>query len=59
MTRALANPPDIYAEKAVQTHYKYLFRIAQQLCIGLIGKAVFLAGDNQVGRYIFQVLTYR
>jgi len=43
--KALAS--DELAKKALFLHYKYLFRVAQQQCIGLIAQGVFLAGDNQ------------
>jgi len=39
---------DPNAIKAVSIHYKYLFRAAQNQCVGFIAKGVFLAGDNQV-----------
>jgi Glucokinase len=41
------------AIRAMRLHYTYLLRFAQQLCIGLQAKGVFLAGDNQVGNLGF------
>jgi len=39
---------DPNAHKAMFLHYKYLFRVAKELCIGLNCKAFFLTGDNQI-----------
>jgi len=36
------------AEDALSIHYKWLFRCAQNICIGCQTRGVFLAGDNQV-----------
>jgi len=47
--RALSSSnPDVLAIRAMYLHYSYLIRCAQQLCVGLVAKGVFLAGDNQV-----------
>jgi len=43
-----AKSNDLKALRAVYLHYKYLIRSAQTQCVGLLGKGVFLAGDNQV-----------
>eukprot|EP00727_Mastigamoeba_balamuthi_P006943 m51a1_g287 putative glucokinase (373) ;mRNA; r:330668-332148 len=39
---------DAVAREAVFIHYKFLFRCAQNTCVGLQTKGVLLAGDNQV-----------
>lgn len=44
----LAKSGDKIALDAMFLHYKFLFRIAQNICVGMQTKGVILAGDNQV-----------
>jgi len=44
---------NFFATKAMLYHYKWLFRSAQNLCVGLQAQGVFLAGDNQVNNNEF------
>lgn len=44
----LAQKGDKMAADAMFLHYKFLFRIAQNICVGMQAKGVILAGDNQV-----------
>jgi len=44
---------NLYATKAMLFHFKWLFRSAQNLCVGLQAQGVFLAGDNQVSNHPF------
>jgi len=41
------------AVDALLLHYKYLIRCAQNVCVTMNGKGVFLAGDNQVYNFPF------
>jgi glucokinase len=49
---------NLYATKAMLFHFKWLFRSAQNLCVGLQAQGVFLAGDNQVNNHPF-VMKYK
>ncbi|KAL6064298.1 putative Group A glucokinaselike [Balamuthia mandrillaris] len=42
-----------YAHKAMMLHFKFLMRIAKNLCIGLQVRGMLLAGDNQVNNNLF------
>jgi glucokinase len=42
-----------YAKEALYIHYKFLFRCAQNTCVGLQTKGVLMAGDNQVANASF------
>jgi len=44
---------DPNCRRALFLHYKYLFRIARELCVGLNCKAFFLTGDNQISNDAF------
>lgn len=44
----LAKKGDKMAVDAMFLHYKFLFRVAQNICVGMQTKGVILAGDNQV-----------
>lgn len=44
----LAKEGDKLALDAMYLHYKFLFRVAQNICVGMQTKGVILAGDNQV-----------
>jgi glucokinase len=44
---------DPYAVQALYTHYKFLFRAAQNTCVALQAKGVLLVGDNQVANNSF------
>ncbi|PRP77286.1 glucokinase [Planoprotostelium fungivorum] len=46
--RAVENNYDPYCRTALFLHYKFLFRTAQEQCVGLNCKAFFLTGDNQI-----------
>jgi len=41
------------ALKALEIHYRFLLRTAQNICVGANVKGVFLAGDNQVSNHKF------
>ncbi|KAH3763056.1 Glucokinase 1 [Pelomyxa schiedti] len=51
--RGSAETPCLYAREALWLHYKYLFRVAQNTCVGVQTKGVILAGDNQVNNHKF------
>lgn len=45
---------DEYAQRAMHAHYRYLFKVAQHMCILVPQcKGVFLCGDNQVANESF------
>lgn len=44
----MARAGDRLALDAMFLHYKFLFRVAQNCCVGLQTKGVIMAGDNQV-----------
>jgi glucokinase len=46
--KAVGPAHDPYCRQAMTLHYKYLFRSAQQQCVGLNCKGFFLTGDNQI-----------
>jgi len=52
-TAAFRDPPCPYATKALLIHYRFLIRLAKNLCVGLQAKGMFLAGDNQVANNPF------
>nr|UQE87402.1 glucokinase [Acanthamoeba castellanii] len=45
---AFREDPCPFATKALLIHYRFLMRVAKNLCVGLQAKGMFLAGDNQV-----------
>ncbi|ELR23790.1 group A glucokinaselike, putative, partial [Acanthamoeba castellanii str. Neff] len=47
-TAAFREDPCPFATKALLIHYRFLMRVAKNLCVGLQAKGMFLAGDNQV-----------
>lgn len=49
----LAQAGNPQAVAAMRDHYKFLFRVAQNCCVGLQTKCVVLAGDNQVANHWF------
>ena len=40
--------PMNYAHDSLKTHYRYLARFSQELCVAFRANGVFWAGDNQV-----------
>jgi len=51
--RAVEEVHDPHCRSALFLHYKFLFRTAQELCVGLNCKSFFLTGDNQISNNPF------
>eukprot|EP01117_Protostelium_nocturnum_P006952 TRINITY_DN2493_c0_g1_i2.p1 TRINITY_DN2493_c0_g1~~TRINITY_DN2493_c0_g1_i2.p1 ORF type:complete len:431 (-),score=114.81 TRINITY_DN2493_c0_g1_i2:180-1472(-) len=51
--RAVGEAPDEYCRDAMYLHFQFLFRSAQQQCVGLNCKGFFLTGDNQIANNAF------